>query len=145
MNADVFAAAFAALFVGHSFGDHWFGQTHHQALGKQAPGREGRRLCVRHVLLLTAHKVTALWVMQLVTGLRVGWLFFSAALVLDAVSHYVIDRHLPAIAEALGKGGFYRFGVKTAAPAGTGAYALDQSAHHLFLFAAALIIAGGAQ
>lgn len=64
----------------------------------------------------------------------------------DAISHYWADRRstLARLADRLGKGELYALGDGAAAPAGTGAYALDQSWHHAWLYIAALIIAGGA-
>lgn len=141
----VFAAVFAALYAAHSFGDHWYGQTHHQALGKGARTRQGRLHCLGHVLLLAAHKAVALAAVCVVTGLRPALAAVAVGLLVDGVSHYWADRRftLKALAERTGKGDFYWLGMPEAAPAGTGAYALDQSWHHLWLFVAALIIAAG--
>lgn len=152
----VFAASFAALFAAHSFGDHWYGQTHKQALGKGARGKhahEGRKHCLGHVLLLTGHKVAFLVSICLVTGLRPSLLFVTVGLLVDAVSHYWADRRftLQWLAEHTGKGEFYQLGSNTVDAAGkqafhlgTGAHALDQSWHIGWLFIAALIIAAGA-
>ncbi len=147
--AAAFAAVFAALFAAHSFGDHWWGQTHTQALGKGATTARGRWHCAGHVLLLAAHKAAFLVLMQAVTGLHLSPVLLSAGLLVDAVSHYWADRRftLAALAQATGKGEFYRLGTDTvtadgtpAAHLGTGAYALDQSWHIGWLFVAALII-----
>jgi len=58
----------------------------------------------------------------------------------DAATHYVIDRRTPLrrLALVLGKADFYDLGDAMAAPCGSGAYALDQSAHLTVLAAAAL-------
>ncbi|MET8049808.1 transcriptional regulator [Streptosporangium sp. NPDC005286] len=145
--AATFAAVFAALFAAHSVGDHWV-QTHGQACAKGAPTVAGRLACIRHVATLTLTKTAALAALALVTGLTLHPLAFLAGLGVDALSHYWADRRvtLARLAEALGKGDFYRLGAPrpgtTDAPhLGTGAYALDQSWHIGWLFVAALIIA----
>lgn len=50
---------------------------------------------------------------------------------------------LARLADRLGKGEFARLGDGAAAPAGTGAYALDQSWHVAWLLIAALIACMG--
>ncbi|MGP3914281.1 transcriptional regulator [Nonomuraea sp. 10N515B] len=146
-----FAAVFAALYAAHTVGDHWYGQTHRQAVGKGARTAEGRRHCLGHVLLLALHKAGALAAVCAVTGLRLPLLWVAAGLLVDAVSHYWADRRytLAWLAERTGKGDFYQLGQprpgRDDAPhLGTGAYAMDQSWHVAWLFVAALIIAAGA-
>ncbi|MEU8040844.1 transcriptional regulator [Streptosporangium sp. NPDC049078] len=135
-----FAAVSFTLLAAHSFGDHWV-QTHRQACAKGAPTRAGRAACARHVATLTITKAVALGLVMLVTGLRLDAPWLAAGLLGDAASHYWADRRttLAKLAERIGKGGFYRMGEGLA----SGAYALDQSWHHLWLFLTALIIAGG--
>ncbi|RBQ17799.1 transcriptional regulator [Spongiactinospora rosea] len=142
-----FAATFAALYAAHSFGDHWV-QTHGQACAKGATSQSGRLACLRHVATLTATKAVALALVIAVTGLTVSLVPVAVGLTIDAVSHYWADRRAPLarLAERIGKGDFYRLGAPRpgtddAPHLGTGAYALDQSWHHLWLFIAALIIA----
>lgn len=137
----VFAAVFCALYVGHHVGDHWT-QTHRQACGKGASGAAGRIWCARHVITLTITKLVALLALTTATGLDLHPAYLAAGLTLDAVSHYWADRRttLQALATRLGKADFYRLGDGLA----SGAYALDQSFHLLFLFIAALIMTGGA-
>ncbi|MDP4501121.1 DUF3307 domain-containing protein [Nonomuraea turcica] len=137
-----FAAVFATLYVGHQVGDHWV-QTHRQACGKSGPSRIGRALCAQHVLSLALTKVVALLALVAVTGLDIHPAYAVAGLTVDAVSHYWADRRttLQALAERLGKADFYKLGN---GHLGSGAYALDQSFHVLFLFIAALIMTGGA-
>ncbi|WP_436759301.1 DUF3307 domain-containing protein [Streptosporangium sp. V21-05] len=140
MTAATFAAVFAALYAAHSFGDHWV-QTHRQACGKGAPTRAGRAACAWHVVTLTLTKMIAVSLVIAVTDLRLNGPWLCAGLLVDAGSHYWADRRvtLARLAERIGKGGFYRMGDGLA----SGAYALDQSFHVLWLFIAALIIAGG--
>jgi len=145
-----FAAVFGALCAAHTFGDHWYGQTHRQALGKGARTLKGALSCLAHVALLTLHKVAFLAILCFITGMRPFVPFVAGALLVDAVSHYWADRRftLKWLAEHTGKGEFYRLGVPReghddAHHLGTGAYAMDQSWHHAWLFVAALIIAAG--
>ncbi|MEV4287321.1 transcriptional regulator [Nonomuraea bangladeshensis] len=154
MNAAAvtFAAVFAALYAAHVVGDHWYGQTHAQALGKGARSRQGVRHCLGHVALLAAHKVAALAAMCVVTGLRPSLIAAVLGLLVDGISHYWADRRytLAALADRTGKGDFYRLGQPRpghddAPHLGTGAYAMDQSWHVGWLFVAALIIAAGAR
>lgn len=143
-----FAAAFAALYAAHEVADHWV-QSDHQARIKGARTAEGQRACAGHVATLTVTKGLALAATSRVAGLRLSPGRTLAALVLDAATHYWIDRRytLRGLAHRLdpvnGKGGFYDAGDPAYAPVGTGAYALDQAAHVAMLWAAALIIASG--
>lgn len=147
-RAVTFAATFAALYAAHEFGDHWV-QSNRQAAVKGQRDPEGQRACAAHVVTLTATKALALAVTSRVLGIRLSPARAALALSLDAATHYAIDRRytLRAVAKALdpvnGKLGFYEFGDGKAAPCGTGAYALDQSAHIALLWATALINAGG--
>lgn len=143
-NAATFAAVGFTLLAAHSFGDHWV-QTNDQAMNKGRRDAEGRAYCRRHVYGLTATKVVALAALMIVTGVRVHPIAFVLALTVDAVSHYWCDRRFTLAKftwslRAIGKDGFHRAGDPKAAPCGTGAYALDQSFHHLFLFVSALIM-----
>ncbi|MEU8151830.1 transcriptional regulator [Nonomuraea sp. NPDC048901] len=149
-----FAAVFVTLYAAHSFGDHGV-QTHGQACAKGEQTRNGQLACLWHVATLTATKLAFLYALVRVTGLPLnGWALQAGPLV-DAASHYWADRSayhenreepvtLQRLANKLRKGGFYELGDRKAAPTGTGAYALDQSWHHAWLFVAALIIAAGA-
>jgi len=149
-KAAVFAASFAALYAAHEFADHWV-QSDRQAGAKGDRTPDGRRACVGHVATLTATKALALLATTRAAGLRLSPGRTVAAIALDAVTHYWIDRRftLRGLAKALnpinGEGGFYDAGDGKAAPCGTGAYALDQAAHIAMLWAAALIIAGGTE
>ena len=154
MSAAVFAATFAALYVAHSVGDHWV-QSSCQAATKGQPGWTGRLACGRHVLGLTLTKLVVLVPVVLVLGLPVTALGLVLGLGADAVSHYWADRRttLKRLADRCGKAEFYALGTPAhpghpttakgeyAPTLGTGAYALDQSWHMLWLLIAALLIA----
>lgn len=147
VNAATFAAAFVALYVAHSVGDHWV-QTSHQSAHKGRPGWAGRLAGARHVATLTATKVAVLLPVVWLLDLRLSVLGIVVGLGIDAVTHWWADRRttLAWLAKVTGKGEFYRLGAPRAGMGdnphiGTGAYALDQSFHHLWLLVAALIIA----
>jgi hypothetical protein len=151
MNAAAaFSAVFAALFVGHSVGDHWL-QTLYQATVKGSRGAAGRLACLRHVITLTLTKMTALILVAGVTGLTIHAAYAAAGLLLDAASHYWADRRttLAWLAERTGHGEFWRLGqprpgTDDAPHMGTGSYAMDQSWHHGWLLIAAAIVSAGA-
>jgi hypothetical protein len=139
--AVVFAVVFAALAAGHGAGDYWV-QTNGQAAGKGLPGWPGRRACAAHVatytLTLAACVALAWW--RLALPLSPGWA--GAGLAVSAVSHYFADRRRPLqrLAGLIpGKLAFWRSGAGLA----SGAAHLDQAWHWWWLFAAALIAAGG--
>lgn len=154
MLAAVFAAVFLALYVAHSVGDHWV-QTSCQAADKGKPGWVGRLANTRHVVGLTITKGIALTAVVLLLDLPVTAAGVTIGLAVDAVTHWWADRRntLAWLAKICGKNEFYNLGTgahpahpvtakgKPAAHLGTGAYALDQSWHHLWLLVAALIIA----
>lgn len=151
-NATVFAVVFIALWTAHSVGDHWL-QTPNQAKTKGGRGLAGRLACARHVTTLTLTKAVVLALVVAALGLHLNPYAILTALLVDALSHYWADRRttLTALADLLskhlipGKDAFVRMGDPMTAPAGTGAYALDQSFHHAFLLIAALIASlGGA-
>lgn len=142
-----FAAAFAALFVAHQVADHWV-QRDGEAAGKGAPGWRGRLACTTHVLTYTATALVVLVVVGAALGATASPTRVAIALGISAVSHWVIDRRwlLVWVAERTGSRKFVRMGAPRPGhddnpSLGTGAYALDQSAHYLFLLIAALIIA----
>ncbi|MEV6679577.1 transcriptional regulator [Streptomyces erythrochromogenes] len=153
MLAATFAAVFAALYVAHSVGDHWV-QTSRQSADKGKPGWTGRLADARHVATLTATKLVVLLPVALLLDLPLTAAGLMAGLGVDAVTHWWADRRstLARLAKACGLEGFYSLGTPahpaapvtaTGGPAahlGTGAYALDQAFHHLWLLVAALLI-----
>jgi hypothetical protein len=149
MTATDLGTTFAALYTAHQLGDHHV-QSDRDACIKARPGRDGQLACLRHVTTYTATAALALAATAAATGTRPRIGRVAAGLALSAVSHYVIDRRelLRRYANATGKGRFFALGTPRAGHddnpcLGTGAYALDQSAHVGFLFLASLIIAGG--
>ena len=152
--AATFAALFATLYVAHSVGDHWV-QTSCQADEKGGAGWAGRWACTKHVIGLTATKGVLLVPVAVVLDLDLSVLGLLLGLGIDAVTHWWADRRttLARFARVVGKSEFYSLGTPAhpvhpvtaegtpAAHLGTGAYALDQSWHHLWLLVAALLIA----
>ncbi|WP_335938252.1 transcriptional regulator [Streptomyces sp. PTD5-9] len=146
-TASAFAAVFVALFVAHSVGDHWV-QTSCQSVDKGKPGWTGRLAGARHVATLTATKLALLLPVAALLGLHLSLLGLVAGLGVDAVTHWWADRRstLAWLAKVTGKTQFYRLGAPRAGHddnphIGTGAYALDQSFHHLWLLIASVLIA----
>jgi hypothetical protein len=153
MDAATFAAVFVALYVAHSVGDHWV-QTSHQSADKGKPGWTGRLAAARHVATLTVTKLALLLPVAFLLGLDLSVLGLAVGLGVDAVTHWWADRRstLARLAKAVGLADFYSLGTgahslhpvtaegKPAAHLGTGAYALDQSFHHLWLLVAALLV-----
>lgn len=144
-----FAVVFAAMFAGHSVGDHWV-QTGHQAVCKGGPGWSGRWACAKHVATLQLTKLVLLVPAALLLNLQLTWGAVALAFAVDAVSHYWADRRttLERLARRrwVNKGVFYDQGTDLVnaqgVPAphiGTGRYALDQSWHHLWLFVSAVL------
>jgi hypothetical protein len=136
VTAAVFAAVFAVYATGHHVADYWV-QTSAQALGKGLPGWPGRRAYAAHTLTLAALLTLAAWLL----ALPVSPGYAAAGLAVSAVTHYFTDwrRPLARVAELTGNGGFWRAGEGLA----SGTAVLDQSWHWLWVFAAALITAGG--
>lgn len=136
-----FAAFFAAMFAGHTVGDHWV-QSSHQAVCKGGAGWPARRACAAHVASLQATKLVLVGVAWLALDLDLNAWGVALALVVDGASHYWADRRttLQKLAKAVGKEGFYDQGTdlvnakgETAPHVGTGRYQLDQSWHILWL------------
>lgn len=144
-----FAVVFAAMFVGHSVGDHWV-QTGHQAVCKGGAGWSGRWACAKHVGTLQMTKATLLAPTWLLLDLKLSLGAVALAFTVDAVSHYWADRRVTlerlARRKWVNKGVFYDQGTdlvnhkgEHAPHIGTGRYALDQSWHHLWLFASSVL------
>ncbi|WP_434094584.1 transcriptional regulator [Streptomyces jumonjinensis] len=154
MAAATFAAVFVALYIGHSVGDHWV-QTSCQAAAKGGSGWSARLACGKHVLGLTLTKALVLAPVALALDLTLSAAGLLLGFGIDAATHYWADRRttLAKLAAVCGKTEFLTLGTpahplhpvtaegKPAATLGTGAYALDQSWHYLWLGVASLIIA----
>ncbi|MFD7161666.1 transcriptional regulator [Kribbella sp. NPDC059898] len=145
--AVTFAAYLGALLTAHNVADHWV-QTHHQALTKGARSREGARACLAHVATYTAITAAFGALVWVLLDLPITPAGFVAGQLVSAVTHYWADRRwtLAGLARLIGKSEYYTLGAPRPGhddnpTIGTGAYSLDQSWHHLWLFAAALLTA----
>lgn len=135
----IFAGVFSAFLVGHYLGDY-FVQTDHQAQHKGLTGArsgEGRWNCAVHAVTYTATQCVVLAVLLhdfefSGRALLVVW----SALILNGLTHYVIDRRwtLEALARFMGKSGWIDAD-REALPK------LDQAAHVVLLGVFALLIA----
>lgn len=143
MSLGRLGGVYVLLHASHEIADHWV-QRHHQALRKGAPDGDGRRACAAHVVALTATQAFALAAGARMVGEHLNARRVAAGLAVNAASHYWADRRttLARLADATGKGEFYRLGDSKAAPTGTGAYALDQAWHTAWLAVTAAIITG---
>lgn len=146
-QAVTFAATLPTLLVAHNVADHWV-QTSHQAVTKSSASWPGRAACASHVATYTAVTAGGVGLIWTVLGLPISTVGFVLGQLASAATHYWADRRstLARFAELVGNGQFYRLGTprtgKDDTPhLGTGAYALDQSWHWLWLFVAALITA----
>lgn len=136
----MFATVFAAFLIGHYLADY-FVQTDHQAQHKGLTGsrsNEGRRNCAVHAITYTATLAGVLGLALNVehvefstTASLVTW----AALILNGITHYVIDRRwtLEALARFMGKSGWIDAD-REALPK------LDQAAHIVLLGVSALAL-----
>lgn len=148
MTAAAFAALFIALLVGHHLGDYLLQTTWQVEHKGDHPGHAnpahqdalaGWRAAGGHVASYTIATVTTTGVVAVALHLPVTALGFLAAHLLSSGSHLIIDRRytLRAAMAVLdkvipGKLAYYDKG---------GAPLLDQMAHILFLFGAALVLA----
>jgi hypothetical protein len=156
----VFVAVFSTLYAAHQVGDHWLqssgsashkGMRRREALAAGLHPHTGPRACAVHVATYTATAALFLAAVVWRTHLALSLLRLVIALSISAVSHYWADRRytlrwLCQQLDFIGKDTFYTLGQPRAGhddnpTLGTGAYALDQSFHILFLFLAALIAA----
>ncbi len=155
MTLAIFAASFAALYVGHSVGDYWV-QTGHQATHKGDAGHEGRMACLNHVLSYIATQAVALLILKLTLGLDVSAWGLGLALAVSGITHYMADRREQGlmfwIIRRTGRAAFVQH-AGVVRPGGredryglaSGGWALDQSWHlALGVFVPALILAATA-
>lgn len=146
-QAVTFGATLPTLLVAHNVADHWV-QTSHQAAVKGQAGWTGRAACARHVTTYTTVAAGGVGLVWGLLGLAISPFGFVMGQLVSAVTHYWADRRstLARFAALVGNAEFYGLGAPRADKddnphLGTGAYALDQSWHWLWLFVAALLTA----
>jgi hypothetical protein len=142
-----FAATLPSLLVAHNVADHWV-QTGHQSRHKGAPGWVGRWNCAKHVATYTVVTAVAVGLVVWLFALPVSPVGFIVGQLVSAITHYWADRRttLRTLAALIGKGEFFQVGAPRPdhddnPTLGTGAYALDQSWHWLWLGIAAALTA----
>lgn len=133
----VFAVTMAALFVGHSLGDH-IAQTDHQAAMKAGRGAAAWRALGGHLLSYHLTLAAVLLITAAVLRVPLSPLGVVAGLAFSLVTHGLLDRRWPvrAVLRATRSPEF----AETTTPV-NGMYVADQSLHHLALLGAALLIA----
>ncbi len=143
----LFAALQATFADIHPMCDQWL-QSSEDAAGKGEPGWEGAKHCARHVASYTAGQVGAAVAVTRVLGFRVPLRALAAGAVVNAVTHFVIDRRDPLLvaARVCGRGGYVahatvqrRDGVVDIAGPGTALTELDQAAHRAIGVVASLV------
>lgn len=135
--AVTFAAVLPGLLVAHAVGDRWL-QTDHQAVTKGHAGHIGRIACASHVLTYTAVTALVTGILWVALGLSVSPAGFLAGQAVSALTHYWIDRRV-TLAAFVARYTPWNRTYYTQVPGG--AEHLDQSAHMVWLFVAALLTA----
>ncbi len=133
------AAAYAAMRAAAGIGDFYL-QTGHQAAHKADAGWSGRLVVARHAASYAGVQAVALVAANKLLGMGLKPAHMAAAVAFSGITHGFIDRRWPVrkLAEATGKLGFHDMGAGTLA---SGAFHLDQSAHHALEAVAAVIAA----
>ena len=146
-HAVSFAVLLPALLVAHNVADHWV-QTSHQACNKGRAGWAGWVACARHVATYTVVTTLAVLAVWQLFALPLTLAGVVAGQVVSAVTHYWADRRctLARLARLTGNAEFYALGAPRPGrddnpSLGTGAYALDQAWHWLWLLVAAAVTA----
>lgn len=152
MSLGRFGGVYAALHAGHTVGDHWV-QTGHCAQVKGQPGSAGHRACAVHVATLTATQAAFLATQAVFlalaaasSGERISVRRGAAGLVVNTISHYVMDRRdhgvLPILCRALSRFGKDEYAELGKPGLASGAAYLDQAWHIGWCAIAAAIITG---
>lgn len=145
----LFATLQAVFSDVHPFCDQIL-QTGSDAEKKGAPGLAGAYHCARHVASYTAGQTIAAIIVTRALGYRVPDRALAAGVLINAATHYVIDRREPFIrflrSRWPGKGGYLdhatvqrREGVVDESGPGTALMEMDQAAHRLIGVAASLV------
>ncbi|QSB07157.1 DUF3307 domain-containing protein [Natronoglycomyces albus] len=124
---------FIALFIGHIIGD-LITQTDHQAANKTAPGREGRRACLAHVIGYGLTQTAVTVALIALADVDIHPVALVVGLALSILTHYPLDRGpvLPWISRITRGSKFW------STPSGR--LLTDQTAHLTMITIAALII-----
>lgn len=143
----IYATTQAVHLAMHPLCDHVV-QRGTDAIAKRTP--TGQTACARHVASYTAVQVAALTAVTRTLGLRLPWRAVAAGAVVNAVTHYVIDRGpaLRTLSRWAGKTGYLehatvqrREGVVDTTGPGTAWMEIDAALHHVVSVAASLLTA----
>ncbi|MGY3515101.1 DUF3307 domain-containing protein [Micromonospora sp. PTRAS2] len=140
VSAIVFAVVAATFSAGHQVADHVFGQSDKQAAHKAAPGWDGWRHLLGHVVAyhLVVAVMLAIAIAIVALGLPVTVVGLVAGLGFSAVSHAILDRRWP-VRWLLIHTGSPDFADRQAPICGM--YLADQSLHAACLWVSALLVA----
>lgn len=138
MTAAVVAVAFAALYAGHTVGDHVV-QTDWQAATKAGKGWPAFRGMAGHIVGYGTTQAVALGALAL-AGVPLGVAGVVAGLAFSMATHAFIDRRWPVqwILRRTGSANF----AGLAGHGLNGAYLTDQALHVGCLYVSALIVGG---
>ncbi|MFY1703544.1 DUF3307 domain-containing protein [Micromonospora sp. WMMA1923] len=138
ISAIVFAVVAATFSAGHQVADHVFGQSDKQAAHKAAPGWDGWRHLLGHVLAYHLVVAGMLAVAIVALDLPVTVVGLVAGIGFSAVSHAILDRRWP-VRWLLIHTGSPDFADRQAPICGM--YLADQSLHAACLWVSALLVA----
>jgi hypothetical protein len=132
---DPILALILGLGVGHYAGDYLI-QTGTQAAAKRSPGRAGCRACTAHVISYTLGQAGIVLAVLAATGAWPPATGVVAALLISAVTHWVIDRGqlLTWYSRISGRAEYWA--------TVDGRLRIDQAAHAVALTAAVVVAAG---
>ncbi|WP_335991694.1 DUF3307 domain-containing protein [Glycomyces sp. MUSA5-2] len=135
-TAIAFGAVAPTLYAAHAVGDHWV-QSHTSACAKGTAGAAGHRACLTHVLTYLATCLVAVLAVTAALGIldTLTATGVVVGLVVNGLTHYVVDRRKPLVflARLTGHGGWIDSGDPEAA------YKLDQSWHLGWLLVSAVL------
>ncbi|MFX0593312.1 DUF3307 domain-containing protein [Melissospora conviva] len=138
ISAIVFAVVAATFFASHQVADHVFGQSDKQAAHKAAPGWDGWRHLLGHVVAYHLVVAVMLTVVIVALDLPVTVVGVVAGVGFSAVSHAILDRRWP-VRWLLMHTGSPEFADRQSPICGM--YLADQSLHAACLWVSALLIA----
>ncbi|MEV5820413.1 DUF3307 domain-containing protein [Micromonospora haikouensis] len=138
ISAIVFAVVAATFSAGHQVADHVFGQSDKQAAHKAAPGWDGWRHLLGHVVAYHLVVAVMLTIAIVALDLPVTVVGIVAGLGFSAVSHAILDRRWP-VRWLLIHTGSPDFADRQAPICGM--YLADQSLHAACLWVSALLVA----
>ena len=121
------------------------------ALRTRSAGALGRQAATHHVAIYTTGQITGAVVVTRAMGMSTPWRALAAGALVNATTHWIIDRRRPLLAAArlAGKSGYLNAATVVRRPGqepettgpGTALFELDRSAHRVIGLGAALLTA----